>query len=105
MTNTTAGMQLAGNVLDALLGQDLTASDADDKIMQCITKRFSEISNAAIYLVFERQADNWPFKDEDENTETCTLQIWQENFDVDVLRKDLAALRQLGFHVIDAHAS
>ena len=97
---TKTGMQLAGNVLDELLGLSLDAPGADDKIVQAVEKRFDELVDGWVYLVFEQESD-WLDK-----ADFYSLEVRQDDANwVRDLYTKLAALRTLGFGTVEAHAS
>lgn len=97
---TKTGMQLAGNVLDELLGLALDTPGADDKIVQTVEKRFEGLLDGQVYLAFETQSE-WSDKED-----FYSLVVWQDDANrIKNLHAKLAALRTLGFGTLEGHAS
>jgi pyruvate dehydrogenase complex dehydrogenase (E1) component len=98
-------MKLADSILDELVGLHLDEPGADDKIVQAVEKRFSEMEWCTIYLMFEKENAAAGLLADEDAQEQYTLEIVQDNYDVSKLRADLAALRQLHFAIIGDHGS
>ncbi len=97
---TNAEMKLAGNVLDELMGLVLETPGVDTKIVRAVEKRFTQLQEGMIYLLFSKPSD---WTDEDE---IYSLIVEQEDPDwVPELYAKLAALRTLSFEIVEGHAS
>jgi hypothetical protein len=99
--------KLAGNVLDTLMGLTLDTPGAGEKIAKAVEKRFTELQGTQIYIAFIKDSDWWDSGgDNGDEHERYSLVVEPADANrVSGLYTKLAALRTLGFGIVDGHAS
>jgi hypothetical protein len=97
--------QLAGNVLDKLLGLNPGAPGTPEKIWKAVSQRFFEMEEKGL-CVGVPVVDFTFIIERDEREGECVVITYNgDDLDLDEVKKDCAALGRLGFNVLQEHGS